>query len=399
MNGIAVSVQKGEMQRQRVAVMVNAVDTHLKSVGCLSKTLVDVGGQIIQTERDNKVVSNRGPFRMGDAVLTGAGALPCKFLINVVGVKWDDDQPPTPQLNALKNSVVRSLEIAVQNKCKSIAIPALSSEAHFGFPLPLCCQTIMMAVKEFCESHARKETSMTDIQLTTTDDDTTMAMTQYLRVYLGVLTTQKKYVGRVIEEDYSKVGTKMQFDPNVYETKSGLRVQLAKGNLENEVADVIVNTVSNDLDLSKGAVSGALLKKAGPLLQTLTNEISQNKSVLDGDTIAVKINKCNLSCKEVYHTVCCKWNAQGKKILEQILSSCLKKADASNYNTMAIPAIGTGNLNFPKDVTAGTFFDEIKRFSKRNPKSTLKEIRIVVYGQDADTFKAFDAELQKRNDK
>ncbi|XP_075912554.1 protein mono-ADP-ribosyltransferase PARP14-like [Petromyzon marinus] len=72
--------------------------------------------------------------------------------------------------------------------------------------------------------------------------------------------------------------------------------------------------------------------------------------------------------------------------LEHILESCCKKADASNYATMAFPAIGTGNLNYPKNVVAEIFFKEIKRFSKRNPKSPLKDISIVVYGQDTDTF-------------
>uniref|UniRef100_S4RZH3 Poly [ADP-ribose] polymerase n=1 Tax=Petromyzon marinus TaxID=7757 RepID=S4RZH3_PETMA len=85
--------------------------------------------------------------------------------------------------------------------------------------------------------------------------------------------------------------------------------------------------------------------------------------------------------------------------LEHILESCCKKADASNYATMAFPAIGTGNLNYPKNVVAEIFFKEIKRFSKRNPKSPLKDISIVVYGQDTDTFEAFYAELQKKNAK
>ncbi|XP_078477030.1 protein mono-ADP-ribosyltransferase PARP14-like isoform X2 [Lampetra planeri] len=427
MNGISVSIQKGKMQLQCADAMVITVDEHLQSVGYLAKMLVDVGGPAIQSERDRKVASNGGPFNAGDAVLTGAGMLPCKFLINMVGVKWDD-QLAMEKMDKFKQAVTKSIERSVEKQCKSIAIPTLNSEAHFEFSQSVYCQMIIKAVKAFCHMHA-EGTSMRDIRLITADDTTAIKIKEFFLVLFGkedvpasgsglFCTTESEkpareearyqpkpmpldfpYLINKSAESYLEFDTNVAMDPNVYETKSGLRVKLVKGNLENELADVIVNTVSKDLDLSKGAVSGALLKKAGPLLQTLTNEISQKKSVIDGDIITVKISKCNLSCKEVYHTVCCQWNAQGKKTLEHILESCFKKADASNYATMAIPAIGTGNLNYPKNVTAEIFFKEMKRFSKRNPKSPLKDISIVVYGQDTDTFETFHAELQKKNAK
>ncbi|CAN0421920.1 unnamed protein product [Lampetra planeri] len=127
MNGISVSIQKGKMQLQCADAMVITVDEHLQSVGYLAKMLVDVGGPAIQSERDRKVASNGGPFNAGDAVLTGAGMLPCKFLINMVGVKWDD-QLAMEKMDKFKQAVTKSIERSVEKQCKSIAIPTLNSE-------------------------------------------------------------------------------------------------------------------------------------------------------------------------------------------------------------------------------------------------------------------------------
>ncbi|XP_032835533.2 protein mono-ADP-ribosyltransferase PARP14-like isoform X1 [Petromyzon marinus] len=435
-NGITVSVEKGEMQLRHADAMVNTVDKNLKIVGHLSKTLVDVGGQIIQSERDKKVASNRGPFKSGDVVLTGAGTLPCKFLINVVGIKWDVHQPPTPMLNGLKHSVTQSLKLAAEMKCQSIIIPALGTERRFGFPLALCCEAITAAVGGFCERHLEEPTSVRRVELMSIDNATVMEFKKCLRsihdggdrrpVARGELPLnaaeseeslakhrhgREASASRVPHDaqqsppgpDYKqqqRTNTMTHLQSNVYKTKSGLSMNVVKGNIENEMADVIVNTVSNNLDLSQGAVSAALLKKAGQLLQDLTWKVSKSKTLADGDAMAVRWSQPTLSCKEVYHTACCRWNSKNAtKVLEQIISTCLNMASKSNYGTIAFPVIGTGFLQFPKEVTAEVFFSEVKRFGKRNPRSSLTAVRIVVHGQDEEVFRAFMAQMQKEKEK
>ena len=63
---------------------------------------------------------------------------------------------------------------------------------------------------------------------------------------------------------------------------------------------------------------------------------------------------------------------------------------------IAFPAIGTGTLGFPHDVTAKICFEECKEFDKKNPSTCLKDIHFVMYHQDQLSIKAFKDELRKQ---
>ena len=69
---------------------------------------------------------------------------------------------------------------------------------------------------------------------------------------------------------------------------------------------------------------------------------------------------------------------------------------ARNLTTIAIPAIGTGNLSFPRDRVANISLDEVAAFSQNNPTSGIKEVRFVVYDKDQTTVQAFQAAFQRR---
>lgn len=67
--------------------------------------------------------------------------------------------------------------------------------------------------------------------------------------------------------------------------------------------DVIVNTIAKDCDLSQGAVSNAILKKAGQKIQEeIYRKRYYGKGYPGADLYETK--GYNLKCKEVFHTVC-----------------------------------------------------------------------------------------------
>jgi O-acetyl-ADP-ribose deacetylase (regulator of RNase III) len=53
--------------------------------------------------------------------------------------------------------------------------------------------------------------------------------------------------------------------------------------------------------------------------------------------------------------------------------------------SIAIPAFGTGVLAFPAIVAAKNMFQKIDSFSAKNPQTSIKEVRIVVYDKDVST--------------
>jgi len=71
--------------------------------------------------------------------------------------------------------------------------------------------------------------------------------------------------------------------------------------------------------------------------------------------------------------------------LRQFLKELFRRADAGNYTSIAVPAIGTGNLHIPHAFVAKWMYDEAVEFSRRNPKTRLHDIRFVVYDKDAST--------------
>ena len=66
--------------------------------------------------------------------------------------------------------------------------------------------------------------------------------------------------------------------------------------------------------------------------------------------------------------------------------------------SIAFPAIGTGTLQFPRAEVAKIYFDEVISYQQKNPGTTLKEVRFVLYDQDHPTVQAFEEELKKRNE-
>lgn len=63
------------------------------------------------------------------------------------------------------------------------------------------------------------------------------------------------------------------------------------------------------------------------------------------------------------------------------------QADRNRLRSIAIPAIGTGNLRIPHAVVTHVMYEEVLKFSRAKPATTLKDIRFVVYDKDLPTLK------------
>jgi len=75
------------------------------------------------------------------------------------------------------------------------------------------------------------------------------------------------------------------------------------------------------------------------------------------------------------------------QVMRNFLVNIFTQADHSRYKSIAIPAIGTGNLRIPHAVVTAVMYDEVAKFSRAKPATTLKDIRFVVYDKDLATVK------------
>ncbi|XP_026883853.2 protein mono-ADP-ribosyltransferase PARP14-like isoform X1 [Electrophorus electricus] len=176
-------------------------------------------------------------------------------------------------------------------------------------------------------------------------------------------------------------------------TPEGIKIILRKGNIQDALSDVIVNTISEDLDLSKGAVSKALLQAAGKQLQIEAQSHVANSgssSLNYGDIVCT--DGYNLNCERVFHTVCPFWKGgtgSEDEVLKQIILNCLKKAENQKMASISFPAIGTGNLGFPRNLVSSTLLSQIHNFSAKVTPQYLKEVTVIVHPSDSETVQCF----------
>ncbi|XP_043106137.1 protein mono-ADP-ribosyltransferase PARP14-like isoform X2 [Puntigrus tetrazona] len=431
--GVTVTVRKADICKINVDAVVNAANEDLKHIGGLALALLQAAGPSLQQICDQHTKAN-GPLKPGDAIITDAGRLPCKYVVHAVGPRFSDsDRRNTEQ--CLRRAVRESLKRASSKNCSSIAIPVISS-GIFGCPLDLCTESIAKEVHEYIEYHNHRgfNSTLTEIHLVDNNVSTVNAMTQAVRKEFAAYNPKMTFPHEAKPHGHSDYGqiyhgngrekydqTNRDFEiakghdnrdfeddahwrretssyggrPDVSEglsvlktkiTEEGLKIILSKGNIQDASADVIVNTISEDLDLSKGAVSKALLQTAGHQLQSEITRAARSKNVNYGEMVITVGYK--LKCCKVFHVVCPFWHGgqnSADKVLIKIIRDCLITADTQGMASVVFPAIGTGNLGFPKDLVARIMLTEVHKFNFKN----IQEVTVIVHPSDRESIECF----------
>lgn len=167
-SGVLISVSKADICSLTVNAVVNAANEQLQHIGGLASALLKAAGPELQKISNDYTASN-GNLQPGDAIVTGACNLPCKYVVHAVGPRFPDYDKKT-SVSLLKRAVRQSLTQAVKVNCSTIALPAISSGV-FGFPVDLCADTIAEAVREYCDSPGGSG-SLTEIHLVDNNDHT-----------------------------------------------------------------------------------------------------------------------------------------------------------------------------------------------------------------------------------
>lgn len=133
---------QGNIVSQQVDVLVNAANSQLAGGGGVDGAIHRAAGPEIMAE-----TRARYPLGCptGDAVVTGAGKLPVKFIFHAVGPIWRGGLNHETEL--LRSAYRRCLELMVQHDCRSIAFPSLSTGAY-RFPIDLAAEHAIDEVRQ-----------------------------------------------------------------------------------------------------------------------------------------------------------------------------------------------------------------------------------------------------------
>ncbi|XP_078538540.1 protein mono-ADP-ribosyltransferase PARP14-like isoform X2 [Lissotriton helveticus] len=389
--GIVVGVYNDDLPKHPVDVVVNASNEDLKHIGGVALALLKAAGPELQTESDN-IVESQGKLKPGHAVITSAGNLPCKQVIHAVGPRWHEFTPASAE-SLLKTCIKASLELAELYNHKSIGIPAISS-GIFGFPLDLCVNCIVVSLKEHMEARNWKS-CLHHIHFVDKCQKTVDAFTCALKKHFGGGPQLQTLPTLTSHAKLEKRKPRNQQDVQLVKTEEGLAIILEQGNIQDATTDVIVNSVATDLQLHSGAVSKALLQKAGPQLQELLDSADRLDNVDVGSVLPT--DGCNLSCKNIFHVICPIWKTgQSSEELRDLIKECLKRTESKHFKSITFPAIGTGNLGFPKPVVAASMFEEVIESSRKMNFRNLQEVHFMLHPTDTDNITAFSDEFEKR---
>lgn len=65
-----------------------------------------------------------------------------------------------------------------------------------------------------------------------------------------------------------------------------------------------------------------------------------------------------------------------------VITKCLEIAEELSLKSVTFPAIGTGNLGFPRLVVAKLLFDKVFEFSSKNGINSLEEVHFLLHPKD-----------------
>ena len=154
-----VRLVKADITERKVDAIVNAANSYLKHGGGVAGAIIRRGGKIIQIESDQI-----GYVKVGTAVITTSGDLPCSAVIHTVGPKMGEGN----EENKLKKAINSVFVLASEKEFKSISIPAISS-GIFGFPKKRCADILLTEAVNFL---LKNETPLRNIEFCIIDDET-----------------------------------------------------------------------------------------------------------------------------------------------------------------------------------------------------------------------------------
>ncbi len=141
---------KGDITAIGVDAMANAANGGLRGGGGVDGAIHSAGGPEIMRELD-AMRDAVCPLPAGQAVATGAGRLPARYVLHAVGPVWHGGNHAEPEKLASCYRVC--LELAEERNCETVSFPSISTGVY-GYPVELAAPVAIRETSEFLRKRA-----------------------------------------------------------------------------------------------------------------------------------------------------------------------------------------------------------------------------------------------------
>lgn len=145
-----IEAVRGDLTTEQVDAIVNAANSSLLGGGGVDGAIHAAAGPALLREcRELRRTRLPSGLDVGDAVATGAGDLPCRWVVHTVGPNRHAGQTD-PAL--LASCFARSLAVAREVGARTVAFPAVSAGVY-GWDVDEVARVAVRTVQQECAAH------------------------------------------------------------------------------------------------------------------------------------------------------------------------------------------------------------------------------------------------------
>ncbi|CDS39379.1 H2A histone family member Y [Echinococcus multilocularis] len=162
----------------------------------------------------------------------------------------------------------------------------------------------------------------------------------------------------------------------------GQTLQIIQTDIAGLDVDAIVNPTDSALSMG-GMVGSRLLAVGGAAFAKVMDDARSNITNLQKNNAFVT-KGTGIKARNVIHVNGPVWNSAHSadciSDLRKTIQNCLTTAGKANFESIALPSIGSGRANFPKSLAAETIVSAIKTYLDQG-KTSLTDVRFVLFDQ------------------
>ena len=140
-----LQIIRQDITKMRVDAIVNTTNEEMVGYSGVDLAIHTIAGAELDAE-----CAKLAPLGLGQAKLSGAYRLPCKFVIHTSGPVWRGGL--VGESIILRSCYIESLKLAVKSGCRSIAFPLISSGVY-GYPKDQVLKFAIQTITEFLFDH------------------------------------------------------------------------------------------------------------------------------------------------------------------------------------------------------------------------------------------------------